>query len=175
MGTDEAERPEIRRVVTGHDGEGKATIWLDDIASNHRVANPFITSTLLWSTDASPCHFLGDEDMGARQLGLAPPSHGTRFVHLEIKPGMKLEPGTEVPGMHRTDTIDYGIVLAGEVTLYLDDGVKTVMRPGSICVQRGTNHTWINEGTDTVRLINILMDGAPKRAGSVGSTISGSN
>ncbi len=169
MSSDAAKAPEIRRVITGHDQDGKAVVWLDDLAANHRSPNPFITTTLLWATDSSPAAYRGDEDMGARQLGLQPPPNGTRFVHLEIKPGMTIDPTAEAPGMHQTDTIDYGIVVAGEVTLYLDDGCKTVLKPGEICVQRGTNHTWVNEGAETVRLINILMDAAPKRANSVGA------
>lgn len=160
--------PCIRRIVTAHDAEGKAVIWLDDLASNHKRPNPFVTSTLLWSTDSSPACFLDDEDAGDRQLGIAPPPRGSRFVHLEIKPGMKVTAGDEVPGMHRTDTLDYNIVVAGEVTLYLDDGRKTKMKAGDVCIQRGTNHSWINEGTENVRLLNILLDGEPKRPGSVG-------
>jgi hypothetical protein len=169
MGSDKREPPRIRRVVTAHDVQGKAVIWKDDLATHHKVANPFVTSTLLWSTDGAPAAFLGDEDMGQRQLGLAPPACGSRFVHLEIKPGMKVEAGQVAPGMHRTDTLDYNIVVAGEITLYVDDGVRTVLKAGDVCVQRGTNHAWINEGVETVILVNVLLDGQPKRQGSIGT------
>jgi len=171
MSSDQDTLPSIRRIVTGHDAEGKAVFWTDGLADNHRRATPQVTTTLLWATDSAPAAFIGDEDMGARQLGLAPPPHGSRFVHLEIKPGTAIAPGQDVPGMHRTDTLDYNIVLSGEITLYLDDGAKTVMKPGDVCVQRGTNHSWINEGTETAVLINVLLDGEPKRAGSVGTVL----
>ncbi|MBC2667001.1 cupin domain-containing protein [Novosphingobium flavum] len=163
--------PNIRRIVTSHDTDGKAVFWIDGPARNIKVATPHVTSTLLWSTDGSPVNVLGDEDMGDRQLGLAPPPNGTRFVRLDIKPGMKVEPGFDVPGMHRTDTLDYNIVLSGEITLYLDDGASTVMKAGDVCVQRGTNHSWLNEGSEPAVLINVLMDGTPKREGSVGTVL----
>src|ERR1700722_7017126 len=107
---DQKERltPKIRRVVTGHDASGKAIIWIDGDATNHKFPNESISSTLMWSTAANPTQILGDEDEGAPTLGSPPTPRGTRFTMIE------LQPGTEAT-LHRTDTVDYVICIAGEI------------------------------------------------------------
>src|SRR5271155_448356 len=100
--------PPIRRVVTGHDGKNVAKVLIDGIAGNDR-GTPGRSRILMWCTDEAPTDIaIGDgvEDMGARMLGTAPPPSGTRFTINDIPPGM---PGV----MHRTETVDYCLVLAG--------------------------------------------------------------
>ena len=113
-------------------------------------------ATLVWSTDSVPFDYTRDEDMGARKLGIAPPAGGTRFSVVEIQPG-------NAPHLHRTDSLDYVICLAGEIDMQLDDGATVHMSAGDVMVQRGTNHAWVNRGTGPCRLAVVLVDGQPKR------------
>ena len=100
-----------RRVVTGHDEHGKAIVLIDGDATNRRTSPSGNSSTLMWCTDAMPSDIAvgaGIEDMGARVLGTPPPPNGTRFTINEILPG-------SAAVMHRTETLDYVIVMAGEI------------------------------------------------------------
>ena len=153
--------PHIRRVLTGHDAAGRAVVWRDGAATNHKYPGEKVSSTLIWVTDQAPTAFLADEDAGERIVGTAPPPGGTRFCIMEF------EPGNEVHGMHRTDTTDYVICLAGEIDMDLDEGTVT-LRSGDVMVQRGTNHVWVNRSSATARLAVVLIDGQPKRPGSIG-------
>lgn len=155
--------PQIRRIVTGHDKDGKAVVWIDGFATNHKYPNPRMISTLLWCTDEAPGDFMKDEDFGSRVLGTAPPPNGTRCMFSVLQPGHAAK---EWPHMHRTDTIDYKVIISGEVTMYLDNS-KVVCKPGDIIIQRGTNHAWVNEGSAPCRSMTVLVDGKPKREGSV--------
>ena len=145
----------VRRIVTGHDAHRKALVWQDGQATNQQSRADKIVSALIWSTDATPFDYTRDEDMGARSLGIAPPAGGTRFSVLEIQPG-------NAAYMHRTDSIDYVICVAGEIEMELDDSTVK-MRAGDVMVQRGTNHAWVNRGSGPCRLAVVLLDGKPKR------------
>lgn len=145
--------PSIRRVVTGHDAHNVAKVLIDGQATNKR---PGSASTLIWCTDETPADIaVGDgvEDMGARTLGTPPPANGTRFTVNDIPPG-------NTPVMHRTETLDYVIVLSGEIDMELDDST-TKLKAGDIVIQRGTNHAWINRGTEVARVAFILLDAKP--------------
>lgn len=145
--------PPVRRVVTGHDAKNIAKVLIDGPATNKRAGS---ASTLIWSTDAMPVDIsIGEdaEDMGARILGTPPPPNGTRFTVNDIPPG-------NAGVMHRTETLDYAIVLAGEVDMELDDST-TKLRAGDIVIQRGTNHSWVNRGTEVARIAFILVDAKP--------------
>jgi len=161
MATENQNTPRIRRVVTGHDADGKAVVWKDDIASNHKFPNEFACATTIWTTEDAPADYLREEDGGARIIGSAPPEKGTRFSHLV------LQPGAEPRHVHRTDTLDYNIVMKGSPTMYLDDGVRVELNEGDVVVQRGTNHSWANHSAGVVHLLGVLVDGSPKREGSV--------
>src|SRR2546429_801091 len=107
----------VRRVVTGHGETGTAKVLTDATESNKRISKWGGISTLIWCTDCTPADIsVGEnvEDMGARMLGTPPPPNGTRFTVNEIPPGRS-------GPMHRTETIDYVIVLAGEPEMRMDD------------------------------------------------------
>ena len=156
--------PSFRRVVTGHDTSGKAVVWIDGAATNHKYPDEKVSSTLMWSTMETPATYSGAEDEGARILGTAPPAGGTRFTMMEF------QPGNAQHGLHQTDTIDYVICISGEMTMHVDDGKSVVLRPGDVLIQRGTAHGWENRGAVPCRLAVVLIDGTPKRAGSVSGT-----
>ena len=151
---------ELRRIVTSVDESGKSSVWIDAPATNSRSPNEFTTSTLMWATDQTPAPYTGDEDAGSRVLGTAPPANGTRFTVIEF------QPGGHVPPQHRTDTLDYVICIAGEITMTIDDG-EVKMRAGDVMIQRGTNHAWANQGEVPARVAFVLIDGEPKREGSL--------
>jgi quercetin dioxygenase-like cupin family protein len=153
--------PPIRRVVTGHDAKGTAKVLIDGPATNVRSSRPGSASTLMWSTDATPADIAigeGIEDLGARVLGTAPPANGTRFTINDIPPG---RPGL----MHRTETLDYAIVLAGEVDMVMDDSTVT-LKTGDVVIQRGTNHAWVNRGPAPARIAFVLLDATPLGIGN---------
>ena len=152
---DGAEFQPIRRIVTGHDDSGRSVVWLDGEASNHKGGQPERRSTLLWATDETPTQFLGEDDAGQWQLETSPPPGGSRFCIIESLPGATHQQP------HRTDTVDYVVCLAGEMTMDLDVGT-VVLRSGDVLIQRGTNHRWRNEGDDVARLAFVLVDGKPK-------------
>jgi quercetin dioxygenase-like cupin family protein len=153
--------PIIRRIVTGHDAQGKAIVWKDGPATFHKFPNVTTSSTLMWVTQQSPCDFLDDVDHGQSYSGTPPPPGGTRMGVIEILPG------EHRPPLHRTDTLDYVICIAGEMGMLLDDGVEVFMRTGDIMIQRGTAHAWFNRGSEPARIAFILVDGAPQREGSI--------
>ena len=153
-------RTPIRRVITGHDGNNVAKVIRQGPATNTKTPRDGVASTLMWCTDAMPADIaVGEhvEDMGARILGTAPPQNGSRFIVMEFAPGVASE-------LHRTETIDYIIMLAGEIDMDMDDSVVT-LRAGDIMVQRGTNHAWINRGTEPARLAVVLLDANPAGIG----------
>jgi naringenin degradation protein FdeH len=149
----------IRRVITGHGTKtNSAKVILDGPASNTKTPRDGVASTLMWCTDQMPADIaIGEavEDMGARILGTAPPENGSRFIVMEFAPGIVSE-------MHRTDTIDYIVMLSGEIDMDMDmDEGSVTLRAGDIMVQRGTNHAWVNRSTAPARLAIVLMDAKP--------------
>ena len=116
-----------------------------------------IEATLVWATDAVPFDYLRDEDMGARKLGIAPPAGGTRFSVVEIQPG-------NAPHMHRTDSIDYAVVISGEIDMELDETVVH-LQAGDVLVQRGTIHNWVNRGSEPCVIAFVLIGAKPVTAG----------
>ena len=152
--------PNLRRIVTGHDHDGRAMVKIDGPATNHKHPTESVTSTLMWVTDQAPADFMQESDAGDRVIGTAPPLGGTRFCVLEIQPNNAFH------GLHRTDTVDYVICMAGELDMELDDS-KVTMKAGDILVQLGTHHAWVNRSNSVARIAVVLVDGRPKRAGSV--------
>jgi len=156
MSNDKPDYPPIRRLVTGHDAEAVAKVLMDGPATNSKSSSPGTVSTLIWSTDATPADISSGEtieDGGARILGTAPPANGTRFAVIDFPPGNSGR-------MHRTETIDYVIVISGEIDMDMDQSTVH-LRAGDIMVQRGTNHAWVNRGSERARLAFVLIDATP--------------
>jgi naringenin degradation protein FdeH len=148
--------PPIRRVITGHDAKGVAKVLWEDHPSNTKSGGHGSVSTLVWCSEATPVDIsVGEkiEDMGARILGTAPPPRGTRFCVIDFPPG---RPGA----MHRTETIDYVIVLKGEVEMDMDQSTVK-LKEGDILIQRGTNHSWVNRSDKAARVAFVLIDAQP--------------
>jgi mannose-6-phosphate isomerase-like protein (cupin superfamily) len=176
----------FQRIVTGHDAAGNAVILSAAPPTRVQVIGQGEGPTFyeVWNTRETPA--LIDRASGEpfeAQLTLAPPKHGTRIRVLDIPPETasmsRVDPaqaqalfaeigaadasthagsGARHPHMHRTQTIDYGIVLEGEITLLVDEGEVTV-KAGDIVIQRGTNHAWANRSGQPCRIAFILIDG----------------
>ena len=148
--------PPIRRVVTGHDNNKVAKVIMDGPATNARAGASGATSTLIWSTDSTPadCSIGEDiEDFGARLIGTPPPENGSRFAVITFPPG---NPGR----MHRTETIDYVVVISGEIDMDMDDSIVT-LKAGDVLVQRATHHAWVNRSKEPARVAFVLIDSKP--------------
>jgi quercetin dioxygenase-like cupin family protein len=128
-----------RRVVTGHDGNGKAVVRIDDVGANKRSGRENMVAQVIWTTDDLPVDFAEDgEDKGARQIGTTIPG-GSVFRVVQFDPGV-------APRNHRTDSIDYAVVMSGEIDMEMDDTVIH-LKAGDVLVQRGTIHNWVNHGS----------------------------
>ena len=150
------DRKQVRRVVTGHTQDHGARVLIDGDATNGRTFVGGTVSTLIWSTDRSPADIgIGRdiEDAGARRMGTAPPPQGSRFAVIDFAPH------TTGP-MHRTETIDYVVIVSGEIAMRTDHDV-TVFRAGDVVVQRGTNHAWVNSSEEWARVAFVLLDAQP--------------
>lgn len=148
--------PPIRRIVTAHDAIGTAIVSIDEPAGNHRWSDRGTISTLIWSSDESPADIWTAEDYGDRELPTQPPARGTRFTVNDYPAGC-------AGRMHRTDTLDYALLVSGTVRMDLDEGSVT-LKAGDIVVQQGTNHSWVNVGADAARFAFILIDAKRKLA-----------
>ena len=166
----------VRRLVTGHLADGRSTVLLDGPAPNVKQRKAGNASTLLWVTDETPAR-MESEDRAARDIGVPPPRQGTIFRVAEFPPGVGGEVrdnetvlrdfgiGPDVkrghaprhPAIHRTRSIDYVVVLEGEIDLLLDDR-DVHLKAGDVVVQQATNHAWINRGASTCRLAMVFID-----------------
>jgi uncharacterized cupin superfamily protein len=177
----------VRRVVTGHDASGKAVALIDAVSPHVlRYETGGFTATMLWQTAEMPAAFAAGRDRAADQKGVVPPPRGSvlRIVEFPpedprrvaalthrdvfrglVAPDESLGPARH-PFMHRTDTVDYGIVLEGEIDMWLDDS-EVHLRAGDVVIQQGTNHAWVNRSGAICRLAFILLD-AEKGKGPAG-------
>ena len=177
--------PAIHRVVTGHDAQGNAIISSDGPLTvvTELKALPGVVFHEVWSTGATPAPIDNGADPTLGPITLPPPKNGTRIRFVDIPPddsellarsdeevragfseigdagASTVHKGAPHPLMHRTQSVDYGIVIEGEITLVVDSGEVTV-RPGSVVIQRGTNHAWANRSGKPCRMLFILVDGA---------------
>jgi quercetin dioxygenase-like cupin family protein len=161
MKNDPSKYPPIRRVVTGHDAKDVAKVLIDAPATNAKRPDSGVVSTLMWITDRNPADIsVGEaiEDMGARIVGTPPPKDGTRFCVIDFPPGNH-------PHMHRTETIDYVIVLDGEIEMDMDDSTVK-LKAGDVLIQRGTNHAWANRSAKPARVAFVLVDAEPLGIGN---------
>jgi len=145
----------VRRVVTGHDANGVAKVLWDDAITKVKTGKSGLL-THVWNTKATPADIAVGEnidDPGAEPHITAPPAGGSRFVVIDYPPGNN-------GAMHRTETIDYIIVLSGEIDMVMDDSTVK-LRAGDTMIQRGTNHAWFNRGTENARVAFVLVDAEP--------------
>lgn len=176
--------PSIHRVVTGHDAEGKAVVASSGPLPTvvEIAAIPGTVFHEVWSTSGAPAAVDNGPDPTVGALKLPPPTQGTRIRFVDIPPDtaeflahgaarMKdafaqigdekastVKAQSPHPLMHRTESVDYGIVIEGEMTLVLDDS-QVLLKAGSVVVQRGTNHAWANRSGKPCRMLFILVDG----------------
>lgn len=174
---------DVRRVVTGHDENGKAVFASDErVPGLTMAALPGSEFHRLWGGDEAPTfpddgstrpHDTYFPAVGGFRFGLftVPPAGTARpdgtpdLAEVEQKlPGLLAHMEPDDPGMHTTDTIDFEVVLSGEVVLELDDGAETTLRPGDTVVQNGTRHRWRNEGSEPATLA-VFIVGAERTAG----------
>jgi len=177
--------PPIHRVVTGHDAQGRAIVAQQGPLPTvvEIAAIPGTVFHEVWSTPATPAPVDNGADPTLGPLKLPPPPHGTRIRFVDIPPDTEeflaqgaarmkdaftqigdaaastVQAHSPHPLMHRTESIDYGIVIAGELTLVLDDS-EVALGPGSVVIQRGTNHAWANRSGRVCRMLFVLVDGA---------------
>lgn len=166
----------VRRVVTGLNGDNKSVVLFDSRLPLEAAPGPYpLRSTNLWITDSYPPGLSSKDTV--RPIGVSPPENGTKFRIVEFPP---LDPATEAklppdlimkgvnpvpargvpvthPLMHRTRSLDYALVLSGELDMMLDDGVVHV-KAGDVIVQQATNHGWVNHGSQPCRILFVLMD-----------------
>ena len=147
---------QIRRVVTGHDASGRAVVKIDEVAKNLVSSRPGAAACVVWTTEGFPVDNTGEEDAGLRKTGTTL-DNGTVFRILELAPGV-------TPRNHRTDSIDYAIVVSGEVEMELDDA-KVRLKAGDVLVQRGTIHNWVNRGTEPCVIAFVLIAAKPVTVG----------
>lgn len=168
----------VRRVVTGHDASGKAVVLRDGAAPNQKVRNAGIVSTLLWATEETPADISRTTDRAARETGVAPPPSGSFFRVVDFPPitpdaaanldqaaihremglsGRASGAAARHPFTHRTRSVDYAIVLHGEIDMLLDDSAVH-LRVGDVVVQQGTNHAWVNNSNADCRIAFVLID-----------------
>ena len=169
---------DIRRVVTTVDKDGKAVVLFHG-ANPHNVIRPnrSVTSRLVWVTDQTPADISGTTDRAATNIGIAPPHNGSVFRIIDIPPTppeietleqdyLHKQIGDHAPRkglpprhplMHRTLTIDYAIIMQGEIDMLLDDS-EVHLKAGDVLVQQGTNHAWVNRGTQPCRIAFILIE-----------------
>ena len=170
----------VRRIVTGHDAAGKAVVLRDEAAPNVLARGAGgLASTQLWRTFATPADNSGGDDPVVGEIVTPPPAGGSVFRIVEFEPvGAEIEgldngalaaalgarpaegAANRHPFTHRTDSIDYAIVLSGEIDMLMDDS-EVHCAAGDVVVQRGTNHAWVNRGAETRRIAFVLIDAVP--------------
>jgi len=153
--------PTPRRVVTGHTADGISIVVSDGpVPVSRDIPADGVAFHEIWNTTGAPAPITAAEEVEPtqRELAVPPPPLGTKIRINEFAPGHLDDRGLQSP-VHRTATIDYGIVLEGEITLVLDDSEVTLYA-GDVVVQRGTDHAWANRGTGVARVAFILVDGA---------------
>jgi len=171
----------IRRIVTGHNLQGKAVIQFDEHLERGFDTLPGFANTLLWATDGTPSLTKGAVRNPVPDVTrYLPPAGGTRLMVVTLPPDAAMmapefdggaygaeiackAPGFEevferdAPGMHTTDSIDYGVLLDGEIWLEVDDGQAIRLQPRDVVVQNGTRHAWRNRSDRPATLLFVLM------------------
>jgi len=174
----------FRRVVTGHDGDGVAIVESDTTAVQilQRPNRPGVTLTNFWLSDGTPAEYDGETETCTGPFILHPPANGSVFRCVEFMPedpevmakldgksafaemgaSANIVEGARHPFMHRTDSLDYAIILSGEIHMLLDEE-DVHLKAGDVVIQRGTNHAWSNRGTEPCVIAFVLVDGVTTR------------
>jgi quercetin dioxygenase-like cupin family protein len=155
---------EVRRIVTGHDANGKAVVASDErLRGESRPGRAGLARVEVWSTDRMPVDN-SEQAAAAQRAGFV-----RRYNYVGSGQGTVIRVTEIAPGapkfMHRTETLDYAILLSGECDLELDDGRTVALKAGDIVVQRGTMHAWVNNGSTPCVFAFVLIDAAPAEAG----------
>jgi len=150
--------PAVRRVVTGHDAQGKAIVKIDEVCTNFKEGRPNGYTCNIWTTDSVPANNDGQADGGLREGKFTMIENGSVFRILDFRPGLQKR-------VHRTDSIDYIVVMSGEIDMELESGEEIHLKAGDVMVQRGTVHNWINRGTESCVMAVILIHAKPVQAG----------
>lgn len=176
--------PPIHRVVTGHDDHGQAVVSHNGALPTviELSALPGTVFHEVWSTQGAPCLVSNGDDPTLAPLMLPPPALGTRIRFVDIPPdtteflrggvhsmraafaeigdaaASTAQAHSPHPLMHRTETVDYGVVMEGEIVLVLDDS-EVALKRGGVVIQRGTNHAWANRSDRVCRMLFVLVDG----------------
>jgi mannose-6-phosphate isomerase-like protein (cupin superfamily) len=175
-------RQKARRVVTGHHPDGRSMVMIDDNGPNMTEikAWPGLWVTELWTSEEMPIDNKRPDDRGARKMRHDPGPNGTIFRIVEIPPespdapidakaafeqlGSENKPkaadSAKHQSMHKTNSVDYLVVISGEMTMLMEDG-ETVLKQGDCIVQRGTNHAWVNKSGKPCILAAVLVDSVP--------------
>ncbi|HZT26188.1 MAG TPA: cupin domain-containing protein [Pseudolabrys sp.] len=146
----------IRRVVTGHDAQGRAKVLIDEEVSNVISTRPGALSSVIWSSDQLPVDNDGDRDPSHKEIETTIPG-GSVFRVVSFGPGV-------APRNHRTDSIDYAVVISGEIDMELDIG-SVRLKAGDVLVQRGTIHNWVNRGSEPCVIAFALIAAKPVNVG----------
>src|SRR6266849_6249479 len=147
----------VRRVVTGHDENGRAIVSIDEISKNIVQTRPGAHAAVSWTSEGFPVDNDGSADTSGRKVGTTL-DNGTVFRVVSFGPGVARR-------NHRTDSIDYATVISGEIDMELDDGKSVHLKAGDVLVQRGTIHNWVNKGTAPCIIAFVLVAAKPVTAG----------
>ncbi|WP_220475159.1 cupin domain-containing protein [Paracoccus sp. JM45] len=185
----------FRRVITGHDASGRAIIESDQNATQYleRPNRPGVRLTNFWLSDGAPAEYDGPVETCTGNFTLHPPTGGSVFRCVEFLPedpevmarldgraafaemgaAANIVENARHPFMHRTDSVDYAMVMTGEIWMMMDDEADDVLlKAGDVVVQRGTNHAWSNRGTEPCVIMFVLNDGVTRRDAS-GDSVKG--
>jgi quercetin dioxygenase-like cupin family protein len=146
----------VRRVVTGHDANGRAKVAIDEVSKNVISSRPGASACVIWTTEGFPVDNTGDADTSTRKVGTTL-ANGCVFRVVEFAPGVS-------PRNHRTDSIDFAVVMSGEIDMQLDDS-EVHLKAGDLLVQRGTIHNWVNRGREPCQIAFVLVDAKPVTVG----------
>jgi mannose-6-phosphate isomerase-like protein (cupin superfamily) len=143
-------------VVTGHDDQGRAKVLIDETVKNVASQRPGALYSVIWSSEGFPANNDGDADPSGKKIGTTI-SDGTVFRIVSFGPGV-------APRNHRTDSIDYAVVMSGEIDMELDVG-KVHLKASDVLVQRGTIHNWVNTGSEPCVIAFTLVSAKSVTAG----------
>src|SRR5579864_8385092 len=149
----------VRRVVTGHDTNGQAVVIIDEVVDSAPLLRAGADASVIWTSKGFPVDLSGNDDQARRPVATSEPD-GTVFRVISYAPGV-------APRVHRTESIDYAVVISGEIDMELDDSVVH-LKAGDVLVQRGTIHNWVNRGSEPCVIAFVLIAAEPvRRAGVV--------